>query len=357
MTGNNNTNNNTNNINNIFLLPHNIIENVITSNKNIITTYDIVLKMSKYNINEFKKIKAIKKNKKNKLNNSRKRKRVVDIEKDEKDINTHNAHNIYNKAYKFLINPITINNIYSKSIWYKYFMNCKNFDDDNNNQIKQIKNDIKLLKPFLINNNNSTDNNINNLINNNPIEYIEKYISSIENIEKLDLLISKILHRWNCNINDLPSIVILILLLYSGNAINKYTCFELDNLYNLYNNHNCDYQDGIDKTNACYNKVQYGTIHLLQYYLGCGYSYNIAWDLHKESLIGFIYGGSNGYDYEFYDNNLLLYLKKNIEERKTFIRENKIHTSIKKIFEYINNNYNNQDMCLYKYEKAAVNYN
>ena len=346
--------NNINNIDDIFSLPHNIIEIIITNNKNILTTYNIILCMCKDKINEIKQNKLnIKFNKKNNRQNNRQnksRKRKLDNYKEVKKYEISFIKNIYD-LYNFLINPITIHNIYSKSNWYKYFIDCKNYNNNNNRQIKQIKDDLEILKPFFSK----------KLIDsqfNNPIKYIETFIISNENIVKLDLLISKILQKWNCNLSDLPSIVILILLLYSGNAIDKYMCFDLNKLSNNKNDENNENNENNDTTScACYNKVEYGTINLLQYYLGCGYSYNISWDLHKESLIGFIYGGSNGYDYEFYENNLLSYLKKNTEERKTFIRENKIQTSSKKIFEYINYNHDMQDMCLYRYEKISVNYN
>ena len=156
-------------------LPLDIIERIIILSSNVLTTYNNILILCKFFIEETNTI-------------QNKRKRTTDT-----DTYTHTSNHSstkYLSIYNFLLNNTTINNIYKNSGWYKYFIN-KNINHKINNyhqiQFNIINQNINILKPILLFNNlHNHNHNHNEYIG--YIEYIDNTIN-IHKLHKLQLLI------------------------------------------------------------------------------------------------------------------------------------------------------------------------
>jgi hypothetical protein len=284
----------------IFDLPLEIIEKIIISNNYVLTNYNIILNLLKTFINTDLQI-------------NRKRKRDTN--------ETNETNDKYINVYHYLLNYKTINNIYKHSGWYNYFIKHKSFIN-HQKQFNDIVINFNLLKPLLLLNNDNNDNNDNN--NNDNNNYNE--IKIIENIDKnidtnkLNLLIKDIVVWWNINsIKSIDTFILLIIILTSGTMFNN----QIKNLLTIkFIEEDINININNDNT-PCYFKSINQIIPLFQKHIDMGYSFNIAWDLHIEKCIGFLYGGPSAEDYYIFDTSLKTYLYKNKSERLNYIKQNK----------------------------------
>jgi len=239
----------------------------------------------------------------------------------------------------FLMNPVIINNIYKKSRWYKYFISSYEFTN-HTKQLSNIQNICKQMKPMLeikeeINTTQST------------IEYLDTYI----NLDNLDIMISKLVKYWNIEVSELSNTVILFAMLSSSNIFKLHNTFDLVKQIDEFEFHNHIH---IPK----YLEPKYKFIPLFQTYIGMGLAYNIAWDIDLNCLIGFFYGGSDAYDYEYYNGKLAYYLNMNNIERIDFIRQKNKITNSKILLDIIISHMDNYDMnySVSRYKKMCINY-
>ena len=303
-------------------LPLEIVENIIIQNQYILSTYNKVLKAATC-IND------------------------IDID-------------LSIRLYNFLIQKTTIDNIYKSSPWYRYFIKCKDFKD-HNTQIKKIANDFKLFNSFINYTNNM--NNVNPFFSDNnnniydiPDYKIIDYIETIVDINKLDVLAIKVLTLWKLNLFDLDSFIILFLVLSSGNIFKSHIYNHLTNYFKLHDNNN---NNNTDKNNIvqnipCYFKESNKFIPLLQAYIGMGYTFNIGFDISICNTVGFIYGGSNGHEFDYFNNKLLTYFEKTINQKLKYIKQNNKITNNEKLLLLID--YNMDDKPLSEYNDYTINY-
>lgn len=316
-------------------LPLDIIEMIIVSSNRVLTTYNRILdvSMTMSNIN-------MKKRKRSSKNDN--------INIIENKIN--NDYNTIENVRMFLMNPVIINNIYKKSRWYKYFMSSYEFTN-HTKQLSNIQNIFKQMKPMLeIKEENKIHHNGHHTTQI-TIEYLDEHI----NLDNLDTMITKLVQYWNIEVSELSNTVILFAMLSSSNIFKLHTTFDLikhiDNIdYHVNNNKHIH----IPK----YLEAKYKFIPLFQTYLGMGLSFNIAWDINLNCLLGFLYGGSDAYDYEYYNGKLAYYLNMNNIERRNFIRQKNKITNGNKLLDIIIRHIDNYnlDYSVSRYEKMCINY-
>ena len=313
-------------------LPLDIVEMIIISGDRVLTTYNRILDMTISNSH------IDTNTKKRKNSNKCKNDNIDSIEKT-------NIENIR----EFLMNPVIINNIYRKSRWYKYFMSSYEFTN-HTKQLYNIQNMFIKIKPMLELKEENKIHNNDQCTMQNIIEYLDEHI----NLDNLDIMISKLVKYWNIDVSELSNTVILFAMLSSSNIYKQNVAFDLGKYINDDDNDNDDdYHIHIPK----YLESKYKFIPLFQTYLGMGLTYNIAWDIDLNCLIGFLYGGSDAYDYEYYDGKLTFYLNMNNVERRKFIRQKNKITNSNKILELIISHIDNCDMNYSsRYEKICINY-
>jgi hypothetical protein len=147
-------------------------------------------------------------------------------------------------------------------------------------------------------------------------------------------------------IHTIDTFILLIIILTSGSMFNN-------NQVNNFLNIKFIEEDTINnETIPCYFKATNKIIPLFQKHIGMGYSFNIAWDLHIEQCIGFLYGGSSAEDYYFFDTSLKTYLYKNKTERLNYIKQNKKNINKNQFIKMLLVD----DKPISVYEKYCINY-
>ena len=333
----------------ILDLPLDIIEKIIISNNYVLTNYNNILNLSKTFTNTDLSI-----NRKRKRNTT-----SININiNTNTNSNTNSNTNKYIDVYHFLSNNKTINNIYKHSGWYNYFINHKSFIN-HQQQFNDIILNFNLLKPLL---NKDIYNNIHNHDKETDIHNIEIIDKNIVDTNKLNLFIKEILVWWNMNsIETIDTFILLIIILASGSMFNKnqlnnfltikFIEEDIDIDIDIDININKNINKNNDNT-PCYFKSPNQIIPLFQKNIGMGYSFNIAWDLHIEQCIGFLYGGPSAEDYYFFDTSLKTYLYKNKTERLNYIKQNKKHINKNQFIKMLLVD----DKPISVYEKYCINY-
>ena len=315
-------------------LPLDIIEKIIISSDVIVTTYNTILILVKSLVDNYTTTIT----KYNSINHT---------------IN-HTIHHLitlryqkYLSIYNFLLNDKTIANIYNHSGWYNYFIETINHNYEyNNNNPNPNPNPIldinfNILKPLLLNSE--------SIVSSNSIEYI-KYIELNINKTNIKLLIHKILLYWKLNIKELEPFIILLILLSSNNIYNNNNNVE-NHLYMKFIKEKEKETLQSDSNTPCYFISNNNIIPLFQKYIGMGYTYNIAWDFTINKYIGFIFGGSSGDDYYYFDTKLKTYLQKNKNERLQYLKNNKKIISKHKYIDILNDL---DDKPISYYEKYCI---
>ena len=300
-------------------LPLDIIEMIIVSSDRVLTTYNRILDVTMT------------------MSNTKKRKRSRKNDNINSTVNIAYNTNTIENIRMFLMNPVIINNIYNKSRWYKYFMSSYEFTN-HTKQLSNIQNIFRQMKPIL-----EIKEEKNNIQS--TIEYLDEHI----NLDNLDTMINKLVQYWNIEVSELSNTLILFAMLSSSNIYKKNICFDLVK----------HIDDVVCHTHIPkYLEPKYKFIPLFQTYLGMGLAYNIAWDIDLNCLIGFFYGGSDAYDYEYYDGKLEFYLNMNNIERRKFIRQKNKITNGNKLLDIIISHIDNYnlDYSVSRYEKMCINY-
>ena len=231
----------------------------------------------------------------------------------------------------------------TQSKWYVYFISCKDFKT-HRQQHMQFQTNLQLLKPFI---NYKSISRYSSIVS--PTSAIE-FLDNVINIANFELLIGKVLEWWNISINELSGFTLLVLGLSSSTDIFKYNNLFTD-IMNLCSNSNSN------SSNACFYESKNKILPLLQTYIGMGYVFYISFDILIGRMVGFLYGGSNGYECEYYEKTMNIYVSKNKIKRLEFINNNKKTTNIIELLQFCNNDStDNSDKPLYKYEEYSINY-